>query len=108
MKNIALALIIASMGSSAFAEMTCQSAALSAHHVSGLCSAMTIPDNSAITAKTDCNGYSITIDCDLHSVPNKLTLTISGPTGQTKSTSSETEVHLTDINGNGAVIECAL
>lgn len=107
MGKIFIILAVATVAGSAFADVTCNSGILLGHRVSSICSSVTIPENGAISTTMSCNGYAINIDCNLHSIPNKLTLKITSPTGETKSTSSESEVHLTDADGNGAVVGCS-
>jgi len=99
--------VVATLGRSAFADVTCSAGVLLGHRVSSICSSVTIPENGAISTTMSCNGYAIKIDCDLHSSPNKLTLQITAPSGETKATSIESEVHLTDADGNGAVVGCS-
>ena len=95
-------------GVAAQAEATCKSGVLINHRVASICGSVTVPDHGVVTTHLDCNGYSIAVYCDMASEPNKLTLTMTSPSGETETTSSEKEVHMTDANGYGAVVGCSL
>lgn len=90
----------------AFASVVCAPAMVAGNHESPACASFEIPDHSAMSFNFSCNGYKFSVNCDLHSRPNTLSLSIVGPNGTTVSTSSENELKLLDDNGNGTLIRC--
>ena len=108
MKTIAYVSMISFglISNTAFASLDCALAMVSASQESPAFSSFTVPNHSAISSKFSHKGYKFTVDCDLHSRPNKLSLSIVGPNGESTSTSSENELKLIDEGGNGALIRC--
>lgn len=95
----------------AFADAICSFEAIAGKVESSPCGgSFTVPDNGAMSSEITCsgNGYVITVDCDLHARPRKLSLAIVGPSGNNASTSNRTSLSLVDENGNGAAVHCQI
>ncbi len=103
--NLIFLATLSLLGSQAMADVICTASTIVGNQEIPF-SSMQIPDDSAISSETAHNGYKITVNCDLHSNPNKLSLSIVGPQGATASTSTKNKLKLVDVNGNGASVSC--
>lgn len=101
-------LFILMMSTGAFAaDVTCVAQKITSNQISQTCGSATIPSNSTVKTDIFCDDYKITVDCDLYNHAFKLSLTIVGPNGATATVSQKTDLHLTDSNGNGALVNCS-
>jgi len=103
--NLMLVIGLALFGAQAIADVVCTMSTIAGGQESP-CSSMQIPDETTVSSNLTCNGYKVTVDCDLHSNPNKLSLSIAPPQGPTVSTSTKNQLKLVDGAGNGAAISC--
>jgi len=108
-KNMSLIFLVtlSLTGTQAMAGMTCNVSNIWSNQEL-LCSSFTIPDDSGISTELNCNGYKVTVDCDLDIRPNKLSLQIISPQGSKVSTSTKHELKLVDDSGNGAFVSCVV
>jgi hypothetical protein len=97
--------VLSMLSTQAFADVICTANAVS-NNQEVPCSSFQLPEGMAGSTTLSCNGYQITVFCDLYHTPNKMDLSIAGPQGSTASTSTENELRLVDSNGDGAAIRC--
>ena len=101
-----LAFGLTAISASAFGAAQCEAGLVSKNQESP-CASFEIPDNGSGQTSFNCTGFAITVDCDLHVKPNRLSLTITSPHRiPSASTCSQRELSLVDANGNGAFVRC--
>ena len=94
--------------SSAFADMSCSSLIVTNNVDGNECASMMIPSHSSITTSHNCNGYQITINCDLSNHTVIIDLSATKADGQVKSTHQNNDLYWTDESGNGVHVNCSI